>query len=172
MVVVLVAANAGDVSTDSDASNASGWLKLILGLVLIVLGIRQFRNRPAPGEAVAMPGWMTTIDSFTPIKALGAGVVLSALNPKNLILTIGAATTLAQAGLSGKKDVVVIVFFVLVSSLTIGAAVLLYFVGGQKAKTLLDGWKVWLAQNDAVVMCVLLVVIGAALAGKGFDAFD
>ena len=60
----------------------------------------------------------------------------------------------------------------LVSSLTIGAAVLLYFVGGQKAKTMLDGWKVWLAQNNAVVMCVLLVVIGAALAGKGFDAFD
>ena len=60
----------------------------------------------------------------------------------------------------------------LVSSLTVGGAVLFYFVGGQRAKTLLDGWKVWLAQNNAVVMCVLLIVIGVALAGKGFDAFD
>ena len=63
-------------------------------------------------------------------------------------------------------------FFVVVSSLTIGGAVLLYLVGGEKAKTTLDGWKVWLAQNNAVVMGVLLIVIGAALAGKGFDAFD
>jgi threonine/homoserine/homoserine lactone efflux protein len=172
MVIVLVVANAGDVSTDSDASNASGWLKLVLGLVLVVLGFRQLRNRPAPGEQAAMPAWMTAIDSFTPVKALAAGFVLSALNPKNLILEIGSATTLAQAGLSGKKDVAVIVFFVVVSSLTVGGAVLFYLVGGQRAKTLLDGWKVWLAQNNAVVMCVLLVVIGVALAGKGFDAFD
>jgi threonine/homoserine/homoserine lactone efflux protein len=172
MVIVLVVANAGDVSTDSDASNASAWLKLILGLVLVVLGFRQLRHRPAPGEEVPMPPWMTAIDSFTPIKALGAGVVLSALNPKNLVLTIGSATTLAQAGLSGKKDAAVVVFFVLVSSLTIGGAVLFYLVGGQRAKTMLDGWKVWLAQNNAVVMCVLLIVIGVALAGKGFDAFD
>ena len=119
-----------------------------------------------------MPGWMTAIDSFTPVKAFGAGFVLSALNPKNLILTVGSATTLAEAGLSGKKDAVVIVFFVLVSSLTVGGAVLFYLVGGQRAKTLLDGWKVWLAQNNAVVMCVLLIVIGVALVGKGFDAFD
>jgi hypothetical protein len=73
---------------------------------------------------------------------------------------------------SGKKDAVVVAFFVVVSSLTIGGAVLFYLVGGEKAKTMLDGWKVWLAQNNAVVMGVLLIVIGAALAGKGFDAFD
>ena len=172
MVIVLFIANAGDVSTDSDASNASGWLKLVLGLVLVVLGFRHLRNRPAPGAEAPMPGWMTAIDSFTPVKALGAGFVLSALNPKNLILTVGSATTLAQAGLSGKKDAVVVAFFVVVSSLTIGGAVLFYLVGGEKAKTMLDGWKVWLAQNNAVVMGVLLIVIGAALAGKGFDAFD
>ncbi len=172
MVVVLVVANAGDVSTDSDASNASAWLKLILGLFLVVLGFRQLRNRPAPGEEAVMPSWMTGVDSFTPLKALGTGVALSALNPKNLVLTIGGATTLAQAGLSGKKDAAVVAFFVVVASLTVGGAVLFYFVGGQKAKTVLDGWKVWLERNNAVVMCVLLIVIGVALAGKGFDVFD
>ncbi len=172
MVVVLLVADAGDLHTDSDAQNASSWLKLVLGLLLVVLGIRQLRKRPGSGEEAPMPKWMSAIDSFTPLKALGAGFVLSALNPKNLVLTIGSATTLAQAGLSGKKDAVVVVFFVAVSSLTIGGAVLFYLVGGERAKTLLEGWKVWLAQNNAVVMCVLLIVIGVALAGKGFDAFD
>ena len=75
-------------------------------------------------------------------------------------------------GITWKKDAVVVAFFVVVSSLTIGGAVLCYLVGGEKAKTMLDGWKVWLAQNNAVVMGVLLIVIGAALAGKGFNAFD
>jgi hypothetical protein len=36
----------------------------------------------------------------------------------------------------------------------------------------LNGWKVWLSQNNATVMAVLLVVIGVALAGKGLDVFD
>ena len=148
MVIVLVVANAGDVSTDCSAAERERLVEDRLGLYLVVLGFRQLRNRPAPGEEATMPGWMTTVDSFTPVKALGAGFVLSALNPKNLVLTIGSATTLAQAGLSGKKDAVVVAFFVIVSTLTVGGAVLFYLVGGQRAKTRLDAWKVWLAREQ------------------------
>ena len=59
-----------------------------------------------------------------------------------------------------------------VASVSIGGAVLLYLVGGEKTKHVLAGWQVWLSQNNATVMAVLLVVIGVALAGKGLDVFD
>jgi threonine/homoserine/homoserine lactone efflux protein len=171
-VIVLVVSNGADVGSDSGANNTVSGIKLVLGILLIAGGIRHFRNRPAPGAEVEMPKWMTAIDAFSPAKALGAGVVLSALNPKNLILAAGGAAQIAQANLSTSKEIGCVVIFVLVSSVSIGGAVLLYLFGGDKAQRVLNGWKAWLSQNNATVMAVLLVVIGVALAGKGLDVFD
>jgi threonine/homoserine/homoserine lactone efflux protein len=170
VVVLLVAKGAG--ASDNDSQDGVAWVKVVLGLLLIGLAVREWRSRPAPGVAVEMPKWMSAIDSFTPAKAAGAGVVLSAANPKNFVLVVGGAATIAQAGLSGSKTTVVVIVFVLLASITIGAAVALYLVGGQRAQHVLDGWKVWLGQNNAAVMSVLLLVIGVVMLGKGFDAFD
>jgi threonine/homoserine/homoserine lactone efflux protein len=170
VVVLLVANGAG--ASDDDSQDGVAWVKVVLGLLLIGLAVRHWRSRPAPGGAVEMPKWMSAIDSFTPAKAAGAGVVLSAVNPKNLVLAVGGAATIAQSGLSGSKTAVVVIVFVLVASITIGAAVALYLVGGQRAQHILDAWKVWLGQNNAAVMSVLLLVIGVVMLGKGFDAFD
>ncbi len=115
-----------------------------------------------------MPKWMSAIDAFTPVKALGTGLLLSAVNPKNLVLATGGGATIGQAnGLSDSETILLVVIFVLIASATIGGAVLAYLVGGQRAKTMLDGWKVWLGHNNAAVMAVLLLVIGVVLAGEG-----
>jgi chromate transport protein ChrA len=66
VVIVLLVADAGYVSSDSDASNAASWVKLVLGFLLIVLGVREWRNRPPTGTDAPMPKWMTAIDAFTP----------------------------------------------------------------------------------------------------------
>jgi len=172
-VIVILLGEAGDLSTDSGTQNAVSIAKLVLGAFLILLGIREWRKRPAPGTEAEMPKWMSTIDQFTPVKALGTGFVLSALNPKNLVLAAGAGAVIAQAaGLSTSKEILVTVVFVAIASSTIAASVGLYLLGGERAKRVLEGWKVWLAQNNATVMAVLLVVIGTVLFGKGFDVFD
>ena len=46
---------------------------------------------------------MASIDSLTPVKAAGLGVALSAVNPKNLALSLAAGAGLAQLGLSGTR---------------------------------------------------------------------
>src|SRR5262249_7470983 len=120
----------------------------------------------------ALPKWMEAIDAFTPVKAAVTAFVLSAINPKNAILEAGAGAAIAQANLSGSKTAVVIVLFVLVACVSVAGPVLVYLFGGEKAQHVLDGWKVWLAANNATVMTVLFVVLGAALLGKGFDVFD
>jgi threonine/homoserine/homoserine lactone efflux protein len=170
VVVLLVARGAG--ASDEDSQDGVAWVKVVLGLLLIGLAVRQWRSRSAPGVEVPMPKWMAAIDAFTPVKAAGAGVVLSAVNPKNFVLAVGAAATIAQSGLSGSKTAVVVIVFVLVASITIGGAVSLYLVGGERAQRMLDGWKVWLGHNNAAVMSVLLLVIGVVMLGKGFGAFS
>ena len=50
---------------------------------------------------------MGAIDAFTPAKAAGAGVALSAVNPKNLLFVVGAAATDAQADVAAKEQALV-----------------------------------------------------------------
>ncbi len=170
--VVYALAEANDVATDSGASDGSSTVQVVLGVVLLVLALRNWRKRPGPGEEAAMPKWMATIDAFTPVKALGLAVVLSAVNPKNLIISVGAAAAVAQAGESTSDSIVALAVFVILASLSIAVPVFLYLLGGAKAKTVLDGWKAWLSANNATVMAVLLLVFGVVLIGKGTGHFS
>jgi hypothetical protein len=38
---------------------------------------------------------------------------------------------------------------------------------GEKAQPILDSWKAWLGQNNAVVMTVLFLIFAVVLIGKG-----
>ena len=102
-----------------------------------------------------MPKWMRALDSFTPGRSLAIGALLSGVNPKNLMLNAAAAASIAQAGLSGGAQAVVLVVLVLVGSLGIIAPVAIYFAMGDRAAPVLDEWKAWLAANNATVMTVL-----------------
>ncbi len=64
-------------SSDGAPSTASGWVKVVIGALFVALGIKQWRNRPKPGETASVPAWMATIDEFTAAKAFGAGLLLS-----------------------------------------------------------------------------------------------
>jgi hypothetical protein len=117
-----------------------------------------------------MPKWMAGVDMLTPGKAFGFGVLLAGVNPKNLLLTVGAAAGLAQLGLSTTDVVVSLIVFVVVGSLTIAGPVVYYLLGGEKAKTKLDELKGWLALHNAAVMAVLFLVFGVDLIAKGIPS--
>ncbi len=165
--IVAFLADALDVGTDSGASDGASTLKVALGLVLIIAGLRRWRHRPAPGAEAPMPKWMAAVDSVTPVRAAGLGVLLSGVNPKNLLLTVAAAATVAQANLSTSDAVVTLAVFVVLASLTIAVPVVFYLLGGDRAKSTLEGWKVWLAANNATVMAVLFVVFGVVVFAEG-----
>jgi hypothetical protein len=88
--VVYVLAHDGNVATSSTASDSVSWGKIVLGAALLLLARRQWRQRPDPGAEPEMPRWMATLDHVSPAKAFGLAVVLAAVNPKNLVLTLGA----------------------------------------------------------------------------------
>ena len=83
--IVYAVSNGADVSGSSGASDSTSIAKMVLGGVLVLMGFRHWRKRPAPGTTAPMPKWMAAIDSITPVKAFGLAVALSVLNPKNLI---------------------------------------------------------------------------------------
>jgi len=52
------------------------------------------------------------------------------------------------------------------------APVGVHFAMGDKAAPVLDGWKTWLAANNATVMITLFLVFGVVLIGKGIGGLS
>lgn len=160
----------GDVSSsDGGESTGSGVFKLALGALFIGMAARSWRKRPREGEEARTPGWMGAIDDFSASKSFGIALVLSAGNPKNLGLTIAAASTIAAAELSSSEEVAVFALFLLIASSTVAGPVAYYAFARNRAQVTLDRVKAWLIAEDKVVMTVLLLVIGAKLLGDGIS---
>jgi hypothetical protein len=164
---VYALADAGDAATDETASDSVSWLRIVLGVLLLLAALRTWRRRPAPGAEPAMPKWMAGIDGLAAGRALGLGALLAAANPKNLVLVVGAAAGVAQLGVSTGDAIMALVVFLVIASLSVGGPVVYYFVGGERARAALDELKGWLAVNNATVMTVLLLVFGALLIANG-----
>jgi Sap, sulfolipid-1-addressing protein len=155
-----------DLGTDDAATEGVAWLKVGLGVLLLMAAARKWHRRPAPGEPGTVPGWMAGLGGVGPARAAGIGLLL-AVNPKNLLLGVGAATNLAALAATGGEAVAAGVAFVLVGSAGVIAAVVYERVGGAAARTRLDDAKGWLMANSATVLMVLYVVFGAVLISEG-----
>jgi threonine/homoserine/homoserine lactone efflux protein len=166
-VFTVLAATVGLGSSDSGPSTTSSWIQVALGAGLLLLAVRQWRSRPEPGEDAPLPKWMAAIDSFTFPKATALGAALAAVNPKNLLLCAAAGTTIGSSGISTGNQVIAVAFFCVIAVASVAGPVLAYAVARDRMRHPLDALNRWLQANNAAVMAVLLLVIGAALVGKG-----
>ncbi len=157
---------AGSLDTTGGTPTWASWTKIVLGVLLLLLGIRQWRGR---GDQRGTPKWMTAIDSFSPAKALGLGFLLSALNPKNLLMAVAAGVSIGGADLSTADDIIAIAVFTVIAACTVAIPVIGYLVARDRMRGPLDSMKAWLQQNNATVMSVLILVIGVVLVGKGIS---
>jgi threonine/homoserine/homoserine lactone efflux protein len=160
-------ADAVDLSPGSGHSTWVGVLKLALGAYLVGAAVRKFRGRPRAGEEGAMPAWMDGIAGFGVGRSSGAGLALGAVNPKNVVVGLAAAATIASADLSIGEEIGAIAIYVLVAVLGVVAPIVVTILLGDRAHEVLIGWRSWLGQNNATVMSVLFLVFGAVLIGQG-----
>jgi threonine/homoserine/homoserine lactone efflux protein len=167
--VVLVAASGTD-DPDSGASTTSSAVQAAFGVLLLWVALKQWRGRPASGEEAEMPSWMADLDHFTPVRSLGLGVLLSAVNPKNLALTLTAAASIAQAGLDTTDSVIAVAVFVVIGSATTVGAVIAYLVGGDRVTATLASIRQFMATHNAVIMMIVCLVLGAKLLGDSVPA--
>jgi hypothetical protein len=165
-IVLSLAGPAGASESGSPAAWVS-WIKIVLGVLLLLVAARQFRSRPHGDEQAQMPKWMTTIDKTTPVAAVGLAAVMSGANPKNLLLAVAGAAAIAGTGISGGEQAIAYLIFVLIATLGVGIPVGIYFAMGTRSQTLLAGLKDWMSAHNAVIMSVLCLIIAAKLIGDG-----
>ena len=170
--IVLVIGGKADAGDDGDPATWTNVLLLGLGLILLAYATKQWRGRPRGDEEGSTPGWMRAIDGFTVAKAGGAGFALSGLNPKNVLLTVAAGAEIAEVGLPAREQVVVLAVFAAIASVGVAAPLVVSLVLGDRSHEPLERLRAWMARNNAVIMAVLFVLIGAKLVGDAISGFS
>jgi len=166
--VALFALLAGLLPTqDSGGSSpAAAVIKMVVGVLLVVLALRQWRGRHARDDRAELPKWMAEVDSMMPGKALVIGLLLSAVVPKNLLLALSAGLIVGEAGLSGGQAAAVIVLFTAIATSTVAVPVVAHLVAPARMRGPFEGLREWLVENNVTIMVVVLLVIGVVIIGN------
>jgi threonine/homoserine/homoserine lactone efflux protein len=147
-----------------------GVIKLVLCGLLLWMAVRQWRKRPHGDEKPELPAWMQKIDTFGFGDGLKFGLILSAANPKNVILSTSVGVDLGAADLSIEELVIATAVFVLMASSTVIIPVVAYLVASDRMHAPLASLHTWLTRENHTIMAVLLFVLGANAFGNGLGA--
>jgi len=173
-IILLALTRAGLDFFESRTPVARPLADLIVGLILLMLALYEWRQRPKRDAKPKESGFLNRLDKMltsseviTPLRALGLAIVMSAASPKNIALMVAAGLAISRANLALSDTALLLIVFVIISSITIGIPVIYALVAGEKAQERLVQSKTWLLENNARVVAVMLFVIGLFLVVKG-----
>jgi hypothetical protein len=155
------------VGTEREPSTLASLVRIILGVGLLWLAAQKWRTRPKGEETPKLPVWVTSLESASPLSALGIGLALAGLNPKNLVFTVSVAVAIAEWQLANAQNAFLLVAYAVVGSLGVLAPAIWRAAGGQSAAAALQEWRVWLGRNYNVLMGIVFVIFGVMVASKG-----
>jgi len=150
-----------------EPTRLAGLVGLLIGAALIALSVQQWRKRPAPDQPIEVPEMLGRLDQMGVAKAVLAGFLLSALNPKNLGLTAAGVATIDASMLGPADQAIVFALFTVVASAAILLPMAGFLVYQRRAEVLFARWKDWLIVNNSSVLAVLLLVFGVVILGRG-----
>lgn len=169
-LLVLLLSFATDLVDDAAESTLpAAVLRILLGLVLVFAAVRKWLKRPRDGDSEALPGWMRAVDTMSAGASLRLGVIVTVANPKELAMAAGAGLTLGGAMAETGTILVAGAAFVLVATLGVTLPVLALLIGRDRVAPGLSAARDWFVRNNATIMAVVLLVIGALLVGGGLE---
>ena len=135
--------------------------KILIGVVLVLIAVRQRRRMGKPKPPKKPPKWQTGIDNMSPWYAMG----LAPLTQPWGLVAAGIAT-IVEAKLSSWQSYVAVVLFCLVST---GVYIALEVYAGfrpEKSAALLASARAWIDSHTDQVIIVASLVLGFWLIGK------
>jgi threonine/homoserine/homoserine lactone efflux protein len=168
--MVLLISSGASASTRGTPATWVSTLKIVLGVLLLLVAAKQWRGRARGNSEPQLPAWLKTIDKFTAARSVAMGVALSSINPKNLLLVVGAAAAIAQTGATALSQAVALAVFILIATLGVGAPVAIYFLMGDRATKILGELHDWMTRENPTIMAVICLIIGAKLIGDAITA--
>ena len=172
-VVSLIVTTSAALALGAVGSNAAGgsagststigsWAFVVFGLLLVVMGVSNWRKRSDTSE----PAVFRTIATMGPgaVALLTLGVTF--INPKNLPLLLSAGETIGSTDAPWLSGAV----FVIIGTLPYTGAMLYSLLGGDRSTATLERLRDWLVAHNRLIMAVLCSVLGVLLLVKGIMA--
>lgn len=170
-----------------DRGPASTWVsivRLLIGLVLIAAAVyvwlrgrhhvRQMAAAVSPKDVVAaapqLPGWLKSVDTFTPSRSFLLGVGIFVLNPVDLSCAVLAALDIHQAALATGPTVAAAITFGTIAASPVLIPVLVVLVNGKRADPFLKNARTWIAGHTSILNALLLAIIGLMQLSKAISA--
>ncbi|WP_269451932.1 GAP family protein [Tessaracoccus coleopterorum] len=138
---------------------------------MLALAVRQWRGRPEAGTEPQLPAWMSKIDTMGLPAAVGLAFALAAVNPKNLLVSAAAGSTIGRSGVETATAIAIGAVFTVIAALSVAVPVVLALAAPAKAATALAALRTWLTINNATIMAVVMALLGAQVIGKGLGSF-
>jgi Sap, sulfolipid-1-addressing protein len=140
------------------ASTAALAIKLALGIVLILLAVRQRRRMGRPRKP---PSWMASLGRLSLWAAAGLAVFLQ---PWTLVAA--GAATVVQAELSTEGDYVTLVLFCLLGTSSFLYLELYTAFAPAAATVRLERMRAWLDAHQDQAIILVFLLLGLYLASK------
>ena len=139
-------------------SNAALAVKLAVGVVLILIAVRQRRRMGRPRKP---PAWMARLDQLS---LLGAAGLAAFLQPWTLVAA--GAATVVEAKLDTAGSYLVLVLFCLLATSSFLYLELYATFASGKAAARLERMRKWLDSHQDQVVIAICLLLGLWLAGK------
>ncbi|OBI29938.1 hypothetical protein A5709_26810 [Mycobacterium sp. E1386] len=145
----------------------ASWVRVALGSALIALGAYQWLTRHRHGS---MPRWMRSFSTLSPPRAGLTGAVLVVLRPEVLIMCAAAGLAIGSSSLRAAGQLVAGALFLVIAASTVAIPILAYVGAGDRLDDALERLKVWMEENHATLLAVILVLIGLMVLYNGIRA--
>lgn len=153
---------AGDSTGPSEASKI---ITLVLTIALTAgfaaLAVASWLTRPKHGATPKTPGWLAAVDTMTPVRAAGLGLLMAATNSKNIPLELKGGSLIGAAQLELWIAALLGLALVLVGTLTLTLPTILAATGRPAIVRALERLKTEMISHNAIIMTVLFAILAA-----------
>lgn len=147
--------------------------RLLIGIALAGFAVWTYRRSRAalvkmaaartPDDIAAaapqLPGWMRSIDTFSPQRSLALGLGIFLLNPVNVSCAFIAALDVRLAELDAPAPTIFLTVFILVCIVPMAIPVVILVIQREKAAPALEALRAWIVKNNGVMSAIFLAVI-------------
>ncbi len=156
---------AADASGNGGSRLIASTLLLVVGVVLLVTAVRQWRKVIDPDAPP--PQWMATLGAVSSIKAFGIGALLMTVAIKQWVFTLAAIAVLDDAQLGPARSIVAYLFFVLAAHALVMMPIVISAFAPNRSAALLNAMRGWLERHNRVITLCVSSIFGTWFAWKG-----
>src|SRR6516225_6776637 len=154
VAVTVLATGNSPPKSNTAPSLAALAVKIALGVVLLLIALRQYRRLGQPKKPKKPPKWQASVDNMSPLYAMA----LAPLTQPWGLIAAGAATVVA-AKLSSWQDYLALIYFCLLASASYIVMEIYATIRPEETQNLLARIREWIdTHTDQLIIWVSLVV--------------